>query len=142
MSTTLHGWKPDPFGRYENRYFSDGTPTALVRSGRLETRDEPGDRPDEASPQDSRGTLVAPVAFRPRLYERRRRRVVSAIVLGAAIVVPLLAWELLVTTTSDRLFGIGAFAFVAGALAIAVRVLRAPSAPRRARAIGHPTPMR
>jgi len=35
------GWYRDPFGLHEARWFSDGTPTALVRDGRAESRDDP-----------------------------------------------------------------------------------------------------
>jgi hypothetical protein len=37
------GWYHDPFGLHEARWFSDGDPTALVRDGRVESRDEPPD---------------------------------------------------------------------------------------------------
>jgi hypothetical protein len=39
------GWFVDPFGRYEARWFSDGTPTALVRDGGVEAHDPPPDDP-------------------------------------------------------------------------------------------------
>ena len=35
------GWYVDPFGLHEARWISDGTPTALVRDGRAESKDEP-----------------------------------------------------------------------------------------------------
>ena len=35
------GWFADPFGAYESRWFSQGTPTALVRDGRRESQDPP-----------------------------------------------------------------------------------------------------
>jgi hypothetical protein len=41
------GWYEDPFGRHEDRWFSDGTPTALVRDGGTESDDPP---PDERLP--------------------------------------------------------------------------------------------
>ncbi len=37
----LQGWRPDPYGRYEERYFSGGVATALVRTDRVEASDEP-----------------------------------------------------------------------------------------------------
>src|SRR6516162_9843543 len=37
----LQGWRPDPYGRFEERYFSDGIATRLVRTGRIEASDEP-----------------------------------------------------------------------------------------------------
>jgi len=35
------GWFVDPFGSHEQRWFSQGAPTALVRDGRTETQDPP-----------------------------------------------------------------------------------------------------
>jgi len=34
-------WCPDPFGIHEARWFSNGTPTALVRDGGVESQDPP-----------------------------------------------------------------------------------------------------
>jgi len=34
-------WCPDPFGMHEARWFSNGTPTALVRDGGVESQDAP-----------------------------------------------------------------------------------------------------
>jgi len=36
-------WCPDPFGRHEARWFSNGTPTALVRDDGVESQDPPPD---------------------------------------------------------------------------------------------------
>lgn len=38
---TAQGWYQDPFGVHEHRWFSDGTPTSLVRDGAAETDDPP-----------------------------------------------------------------------------------------------------
>ena len=39
---TIEGWYLDPFGAHEARWFSDGTPTALVRDrGGAESHDAP-----------------------------------------------------------------------------------------------------
>lgn len=35
------GWYRDPYGSHEARWFSEGTPTALVRDGTAESHDEP-----------------------------------------------------------------------------------------------------
>ena len=48
------GWCTDPFRRHEHRWFSDGTPTSLVRDGSVESSDDP-----PATPYD--GPLVRPV---------------------------------------------------------------------------------
>lgn len=37
------GWYVDPFGRHEARWISDGSPTALVRDGQIESKDPPPD---------------------------------------------------------------------------------------------------
>ncbi len=39
------GWFVDPFGAHDARWFSQGTPTALVRDGRTESQDRPPDQP-------------------------------------------------------------------------------------------------
>ena len=39
------GWYVDPFGIHEARWFSDGTPTGLVRDGTREATDPPPDAP-------------------------------------------------------------------------------------------------
>ena len=39
------GWFVDPFAVHEQRWFSQGTATALVRDGRTEAQDPPPDRP-------------------------------------------------------------------------------------------------
>jgi hypothetical protein len=39
------GWYVDPYGRHEARWFSDGTPTQLVRDGGAEARDPPPNTP-------------------------------------------------------------------------------------------------
>jgi hypothetical protein len=37
------GWFKDPYRRHEARWMSDGTPTALVRDGGVESQDVPPD---------------------------------------------------------------------------------------------------
>jgi hypothetical protein len=37
------GWYVDPFGAHEARWFSDGSPTILVRDASVESHDEPPD---------------------------------------------------------------------------------------------------
>lgn len=41
---SAEGWYKDPYGEHEARWFSDGTPTSLVRDGSVESRDEPPKR--------------------------------------------------------------------------------------------------
>jgi len=38
---SAEGWFVDPFGNHEARWISDGTPTALVRDGRVESQNPP-----------------------------------------------------------------------------------------------------
>ena len=35
------GWFRDPYGQHDDRWFSAGHPTSLVRDGAVESRDEP-----------------------------------------------------------------------------------------------------
>jgi hypothetical protein len=137
--STLQGWNPDPFGRFEDRYFSDGAPTPLVRSGSVETRDEPGARTEEPDPETA-DPRPAPREPRPHLYERRDRRFLAVMLLAAAIVLPFVAWELLATSSSDRLFGAAAFGIIAVTLAAVVRIFRVPRTDGdRHRPFGSPT---
>jgi hypothetical protein len=39
------GWYRDPYGQHEDRYFSEGQPTKLVRDGGQESYQEPPDEP-------------------------------------------------------------------------------------------------
>jgi hypothetical protein len=44
-ASPAQGWYRDPFGLHEDRYFSQGLPTKLVRDGERESYDLPPDRP-------------------------------------------------------------------------------------------------
>jgi hypothetical protein len=44
------GWYRDPYGRHEARWFSDGTPTALVSDRGVEAHDAPPDTPITGAP--------------------------------------------------------------------------------------------
>ena len=46
---TREGWYTDPFARHEARWFSDGSPTSLVRDGGATSTDPP---PDSRFPRD------------------------------------------------------------------------------------------
>jgi len=39
------GWYVDPYQLHDARWFSDGTPTSLVRDGEVESHDPPPDTP-------------------------------------------------------------------------------------------------
>jgi|GEM_PF-1440075 len=47
VEAPAQGWHLDPFGVHEQRWISQGTPTALVRDGRVEAQDPPPDREPE-----------------------------------------------------------------------------------------------
>ena len=42
---TEEGWYVDPYGLHDDRWISDGTPTALVRDGGVESQDPPPGAP-------------------------------------------------------------------------------------------------
>jgi hypothetical protein len=46
------GWYRDPYGRHEDRWFSAGTPTALVRDQGTEGHDDPPDYPPAGPPEE------------------------------------------------------------------------------------------
>jgi hypothetical protein len=53
----IEGWYVDPFGVHAARWFSDGTPTALVRDqGGIESRDDPPSTSFEGELQPVQGT--------------------------------------------------------------------------------------
>jgi hypothetical protein len=45
MKLAVQGWYRDPYAIHEDRYFSEGSPTKLVRDGGQESYDPPPDRP-------------------------------------------------------------------------------------------------
>jgi hypothetical protein len=44
-TSQAQGWYRDPYGLHEDRYFSQGLPTKLVRDGERESYDLPPDQP-------------------------------------------------------------------------------------------------
>jgi hypothetical protein len=72
-------WCPDPFGDHEARWFSNGTPTALVRDAGVEAQDPPPgpvfDRRWELPSIEPHDPPTAPAS---RRFGRRRARVGSA----------------------------------------------------------------
>jgi hypothetical protein len=105
------GWHADPWGRYEHRWFSQGTPTALVRTGRVEARDEPdGTPPPPPAPQ---ALIEHPPPRAPRLVWEEmvtRRPWRARIVLAAAFVVPVLGTLLLAPSDGNRVTVVALFA--------------------------------
>jgi hypothetical protein len=49
-SAAPEGWYRDPYGLHQDRWFSAGTPTALVRDGQTEGHDDPPDFPPPGPP--------------------------------------------------------------------------------------------
>ncbi len=50
VTATTWGWFSDPYHEHEDRYFSEGNPTKLVRDSGLESFDPPPDLPMPESP--------------------------------------------------------------------------------------------
>ena len=50
MDESLEGWYTDPYARHEARWMSQGTPTSLVRDGKVEGHDPPPDGSFKVSP--------------------------------------------------------------------------------------------
>jgi len=74
------GWYRDPYGRHDERWFSDGQPTSLVRDQGTESSDEPpsGEPPlplvpaAETEPNDGRDLLRADEAEQETEYDIER----------------------------------------------------------------------
>jgi len=49
----IEGWYLDPYGVHEDRWFSAGTPTALVRDRGTEAHDEPPPYPPPVAPVEA-----------------------------------------------------------------------------------------
>jgi hypothetical protein len=87
----MEGWYTDPYGRHEARWMSQGTPTALVRDGKVEGDDPAPGGPftttpvrlgDDAQPNNGVDLRRADDAERGASYDPRRamRRVLDVIV--------------------------------------------------------------
>ena len=63
MDVRAQGWYHDPYGVHEDRYFSAGTPTKLVRDNGQESYDPPPNRPlpdGDLLPAESAGSESSP----------------------------------------------------------------------------------
>ena len=98
----LQGWSADPFRLHEERYFSGGRPTKLVRDGKVEsyedppshTYDEPDDGPSPAAAPRPRVGVTAPYARAQAVPNRSRAllivaaaSIVTATIAGLAVLV-------------------------------------------------------
>ena len=55
----VEGWYKDPWGRHEERWFSDGTATKLVRAGGEVSHDEPPNEPFDGPLEEADEVPVA-----------------------------------------------------------------------------------
>ena len=58
----LHGWHPDPFGRFEERYFIEGEPSHLVRTNGTEASDTSASMSPSSGEKSPTGTHNANAA--------------------------------------------------------------------------------
>jgi hypothetical protein len=85
------GWYQDPYQEHEDRYFSGGQPTKLVRDRRLESFDPPPDLPVPGPlvPASSTGLASGPATLRRADDAEREpaydRRVACDTAISAAI---------------------------------------------------------
>ena len=86
------GWYRDPFWVHEDRYFSDGNPTKLVRDGAYEAYDEPPPGPlpgplvevPHSEPEGCRGLRRADDGVSsPGVFGKRRPVMLVAIPIAA-----------------------------------------------------------
>lgn len=69
------GWYLDPYGLHDERWFSDGSPTALVRDGRTVSQDTPPTASPPVEPVRRTPLAVARVAPQSGPgHDRRARR--------------------------------------------------------------------
>jgi len=50
VNESMEGWYTDPFARHEARWMSQGTPTPLVRDGKVEAHDPAPNEPFKVTP--------------------------------------------------------------------------------------------
>jgi hypothetical protein len=83
------GWYKDPYGRHQERWFSAGTPTKLVRDGQTEASDPPPNVPPPGPlvPADSHGpdlgavdTLRADAAEDPTMDQPEITAIMEAVI--------------------------------------------------------------
>jgi hypothetical protein len=113
----LQGWRPDPFGRYEERYFSDGLATRLVRTGRIEASDEPEGTPVPYVPPEPRPVV------RTRVVECvlvRRRPWRSRFILALTFLAVPIALAVLTPDASARTMIVLTFAGAAAMVGVLV----------------------
>ena len=104
-----HGWQPDPFGRYEDRYFVYGEPTRLVRRSGIESTDPQGsERSPDVVPPEPVASPRAP-ATRPSDPPQRSRKgllvaalIVLVLLVGAGVTAYLVRGE---QSATDRYLG-------------------------------------
>jgi Protein of unknown function (DUF732) len=86
------GWRPDPTGRHEGRYFAAGQPTDLIRDGTVEAIDPLGKQQLNDAGTESYSSAPATITPHPHPHPHPRRRrwwwvlgsMVAVLVLAAA----------------------------------------------------------
>ena len=77
MTAAVQGWQPDEFRRHEQRYYSGGVPTFLVRDGTVEGSDPPGLTGPAAAPT-AVAAAVQPAAVQPAALQPAAAAVAAA----------------------------------------------------------------
>ena len=119
------GWSSDPFGRFDERYFSQGVPTSLVRNGSAESHDSTRSTDPELAPAPA--TTLSPPAPQPvpeayPTWPRREHRVLAPVIGAMSVLAPVVAYEMLVPTTASRAFGMASLAAIALLLTVILRL--------------------
>jgi hypothetical protein len=73
------GWRPDPTGRHEGRYFASGHATDLIRDGTVEAIDPLGQQQLELGSADASTRPAGPA------HRRRRGRIVAVAIVGLLV---------------------------------------------------------
>ena len=127
---TRQGWCADPFGRFEQRYWSQGRPTALVRNGRIESRDAPtaeGSTPTHSSAQPIVRVPTAPAAtIAIWLHPAREHRGLRRLLLAVAVLAPVSGWILLIPNPHARTFALANYLLLTTAVIVLATMFRTP----------------
>jgi hypothetical protein len=119
---SLQDWQVDPWERYEQRYFSRGVPTRLVRNGHAEAHDEPvgplPEPPPPPPPAPPPDPAVIPIILEPSPI-RSRWRLLYVVVAAVAPFIVLTAFA-----SQARIFVLANLIVLYGAVALLVFVGR------------------
>jgi hypothetical protein len=73
---TAEGWYHDPYGVHEDRWFSAGSPTTLVRDQGVESSDPPPPEPPSPPLVECDGTAAGPNGDDPAITDKQVVRAV------------------------------------------------------------------